>query len=285
MRQDLNRRSQVADGGGAPSSAGLRREPGEASRFRAGNDPIARQMKVTEPCPDELMSESARKAAGGRVVADQFRRARRHSRRIRVLKFVLPVSAVLLAAGFAGYSFLMSEGGVSVNLFKSSFSNGKLIMADPKLNGFTRDNLPYSMTAKRAIQAIDNTDVIQLQGISGTFPVQAGNMATVHAENGVYDQGKNTLDINSPMTLTTTDGMEAHFKSAFVNIAKNDLETSDPVDIKLKQAHITANAMRVRDGGKMLDFSDNVHVTVMPGALRTQAEPAETTNGAADAKN
>ena len=37
-------------------------------------------------------------------------------------------------------------------------------MAAPKLEGYTTDNLPYAMTAARAIQDATNTNVIEHAG-------------------------------------------------------------------------------------------------------------------------
>ena len=46
-------------------------------------------------------------------------------------------------------------------------------MANPKLDGFTKENLPYSMTATRALQDFDKNGIIDLEGIDARLPVSA----------------------------------------------------------------------------------------------------------------
>ncbi len=166
-----------------------------------------------------------------------------------------------------------------MDILGSSYSNGKLTMANPKLDGFTKDNRPYSMKAARAIQDADKTGVIQLEDITAKLPLSDKNWANVEAKRGVFNKDKNTLDINSPMTITTADGMTANLKSAFVNIGKGNLETSDPVDITLQTSHISADTMSIEDRGKVLVFDKKVRVTMNP----QKKTPAETKGGATDA--
>jgi lipopolysaccharide export system protein LptC len=200
----------------------------------------------------------------GRPVGEAFRRARRHSRVVRGLKIVLPAFAVLIAVGFTAYSYLVTPGGISIDLSGSGYSDGKLTMANPKLNGFTKGNRPYSMKAARAVQDVGNTDVIRLEQIDAKLPVDDDNWAVVRADKGVYNRDKNTLDIASDMTVTTTDGMVAKLKSAFVDIGHGDMKTSDPVDITLRGTHVSADTMSIEDRGKVMVFDRNVRLTMMP---------------------
>lgn len=193
---------------------------------------------------------------------EAFVHAERHSRRVRALKFVLPVLGVAIAAGFTGYSYLTTPPKVSVDVTGSALRDGKLVMANPKLDGFTKDNLPYSMTATRAIQDMSNMGLISLEQIDATFPISEKNSATVDAPSGVYDRDKNTLDLTDEMTVTTTDGMVARLQSAFLDIGKGVLTTTDPVDIRTAGSHIAADTMTLSEGGKVMVFEKHVRVRV-----------------------
>jgi lipopolysaccharide export system protein LptC len=212
--------------------------------------------------------------AGGASVEQAFRRARRQSLAVRALKVLLPGLAILIAVVFAAYSYLLTPGEVSIDILGSSYSDGKLTMANPKLDGFTKENRPYSMRAARAIQDVTNTSVFQLDDIQAKLPLSDGNWADVVTAKGIYDKDKNTLDIPTAMTVTTTDGMVARLNSAFVDIANGDLKTSDPVDITLQGSHITADSMTVGNRGKVLVFDEKVRLTMMPDRKK-QAEPAD----------
>src|SRR5690606_11026279 len=101
--------------------------------------------------------------------------------------------------------------------------NGKLVMANPNLNGFTKENRPYNLTATKATQDIKNEGVITLEGISAKLPVGAENQAIINAQNGIYDNVNGRMKLVGDFTVTTTDGLIARMSSADVNIATGQI--------------------------------------------------------------
>jgi lipopolysaccharide export system protein LptC len=205
---------------------------------------------------------------GGRS-NDAFAGALRHSRRVRFFKIALPLVAGVIAMGFAGYSWLLSPAGISIDLDATAIRDGKLVMANPRMSGFTKDNLPYALNAARAIQDLSRTGGIALEEIDAKFPIAADKWAQVRADSGVYDDAGNTLAITSPVTFRTSDGLTARLRSAQVDIAAGELKTSDPVRIEQEGAVITADSLDVRDKGKVFVFENRVRMTLDPSLLRT----------------
>jgi len=217
--------------------------------------------------------------ADGRMRGDAFDRAQRHSRRVRVLKFAVPLAAALIAIAFPVYSYLAAPVSVKVQAEGTAFSNGKLVMANPKLNGFTKQKQPYSMTALRAIQDVSTQGIIELEGIDAKVPVGPDNIAAIKASRGTYDRNGNTMNLTSDVTITTTDGMQAKFKSVFLDMGKGTMKTGDPVDVSREGSRITADSMSVQDNGKVLVFENKVRVNIDSAALKT----AEGNNGETNA--
>lgn len=195
--------------------------------------------------------------------------AQRHSRRVRVIKIALPVVATLLAVGFAGYSYMLSPKAVGVSVDGAAIRDGKLVMANPKLNGFTNENLPYSMSAARAIQDLSNSGLIELEKIDARLPVDASNWATIAADGGVYNENENTLDITTPVTFRTTDGLTAKLSSASIDLGASELRTDDPVDIVQGGSRITAQSLKVLESGKVFVFEKRVRLTIDPDETKT----------------
>ncbi|TAN04199.1 MAG: LPS export ABC transporter periplasmic protein LptC [Rhizobiaceae bacterium] len=202
-------------------------------------------------------------------LADAVRRARRHSVLVRALKFLLPAAAILIALFFFAYSYVFTPAQISVDLFNTGFKDGKLIMADPKLEGFTRNNRPYRVHAAQAIQSMSDPDRIELKKITGRLPISDGNWADVTADEGFYNRDKNTLDIKSKMIVTTTNGMTAKLASAFVEMKNGTMKTPDPVDITMNTTHITAGSMDIEDRGNVLVFNRNVKLVMIPQGKKT----------------
>jgi lipopolysaccharide export system protein LptC len=206
-----------------------------------------------------------------------YENARRHSRRVRWLKALLPAAAILGLLGFVGWSYLSVPSIEGVSVGGAAFTDGKLVMANPKLDGHTKDNLPYTMTAARAIQDASQTGKIMLEEIDAKLPIDAKNTANVIAASGIYDNENNTLKIDSAIKLTTTDGMVANLRSADVNMATGTMTTQDPVKISMNRTLIEADTMNVTDNGKVMVFERRVRVNIAPETgAKSEAKSGDT---------
>lgn len=201
-----------------------------------------------------------------------FARAARHSRNVRILKVVLPVVGVVMAGLFAAQSYLASPPAVSITTQDSQVEDGKLVMSSPKLEGFTADGRPYSVSARRAVQDVADEAVVVLEGIAAQVPIDAGVSATIDAAHGVLDRWKNTIDFDSAIDVRTSDGATVRLRSAMLDIAGGRMSTGDPVDIRYDGASIEADGMSVSDGGKVVVFEKRVRVHILPRAGRTAGQ-------------
>ena len=102
-------------------------------------------------------------------------------------------------------------------------------------------------------------------------------MASVNASRGIYNRDGNTMNLTSDVTVTTTDGMEAKFKSVFLDMGKGTMKTNDPVDVSRGGSRITADSMSIQDNGKILVFENRVRVNIDPASLKAaEAKSGET---------
>ena len=81
--------------------------------------------------------------------------------------------------------------------------------------------------------------------------------------------------------VTTTDGMVAKFKSAFLDIANGSLKSTTPVDIQSHGSKITAGSMTVLENGKRVIFETKVRVYID----RVQTKAAQAAKGDVNASN
>jgi lipopolysaccharide export system protein LptC len=204
-----------------------------------------------------------------------FAGALRHSRRVRFFKIALPVLSLAIAAGFAGYSWLLTPASVVIAVDGSAIRDGKIVMANPKMNGFTSNNLPYSMNAARAIQELSRTGAIELEEIDARFPISADKWATIRADAGVYDDETNVLRITSPLKLNTSDGLQADLGPAEVDIAAGELRSPSPVRIEQAGSTITADSLEVLDKGTVFVFENRVRMQVDPRTVQGAGSSAE----------
>lgn len=206
-----------------------------------------------------------------RSVDAAFRSARRHSGRVRALKLALPALALLMVVGFFGKSWLASTAGIALNLVGSAVEGGRLVMADPRLDGYTSGDRAYTVTASRAIQDIGDTSRIDLEGIDARLPFDRDNWVTVMADRGAFHREANRLDLDSGVTIVTDTGLRARLKNASVDIKDGSLVTDDPVDVEGEGTRIEADSLKVTGNGSVLVFDRRVRVEI--DAMRRHAAP------------
>ena len=199
---------------------------------------------------------------------ERFAGAMRHSRRVRFFKIALPLASVAIALAFAGYSWLLSPVSVAIEVDGSAIRDGKIVMANPKMSGFTSDNLPYAMNAARAIQELSRTGGIELEEIDARFPIASDKWATMRAQSGIFDDEANMLRITSPIALETSDGLKADLGPAEVDIGAGELRSPSPVRIEQNGSRITAESLEVLDKGTVFVFENKVRVQIDPRTIR-----------------
>lgn len=192
-----------------------------------------------------------------------FKAAKHHSWRVRILKVGLPIIAIAIAVVFSWFTFFATQGSSNVVIINSDEgSDGKLTMTEPKLEGYTKANKPYSMTALKAIQDPSRSGVIELLGIIAKLPMGDRGEASVDAKGGIYDNVNGRLVLNKPFNVKTNDGLVAKLKSANVNLSTSELETNEPIDIKRGGQYLKANSLKIQDNGQLLLFKGNVSLVI-----------------------
>lgn len=214
-----------------------------------------------------------------RRIEDAFVRARRHSRRVRLLKVGLPVAAVVMMAAFFLRSWVVLPDGVTIDLGSTAIEDGRLVMADPRLEGLTGDSRAYRMTATRAIQNIGAADQIDLEGIDATVPFDSGNWMTIRTDAGRFDREGNTLEIDTDITVETDNGIRALLRSAQVDIGAGTLDTSEPVEISMDGGRIQADSLAVRERGAVMIFENRVRMHLDRAPLQSDDKRQDGSDG------
>ncbi len=221
--------------------------------------------------------ETAIALAGSR--ADLFREATNHSRRVQFLKCTLPLVAVVLAVSFGGYSYLSAPPTLEVRAEGATFLKDKFVMVKPQLNGFIRDNLPYSITANRAVHDPNNQSVVEFFGIDADLPISTNSVVKIDAVRGVYNRDSNTLDLTSDVIVRGGDEMIAWLKSAYLDLGSGAMKTDQPVKISLNDSTVRSDSMSMHENGQIFVFENKVHVDIDP--KRTKTAPDSSGGGGA----
>jgi lipopolysaccharide export system protein LptC len=209
-------------------------------------------------------------------------RAARHSRRVRLLRIVLPTLAVLSVIGFFA---VMSwdgddEGLPALNLSGINFEDREITMDKPHISGFDGTKRSYEIHAATATQALGNAKVVTLETIEAKFALGDDVRANLDAVSGIYDSDTQKLKLMGGIELETSNGYRAELTEADVDVEAGNVASDTGVMIEGKEGRITSDSIEVLDRGKHVFFRGNVKVVYHPPEA---AEEKDAAGGSADA--
>ena len=215
----------------------------------------------------------------------RFAMAARHSRIVRILRIAVPAAVLAAMAGVIGISifnpFRMLMPKLPLDMGNLVVSGSKVTMESPHLAGYTPDRRPYELWAKTAVQDLTNSDHVELNKLRTKLLMQDGSTVFLDATTGLFDNRAQTLDLHKDIFLQTSNGYEARLTQAFIDMAKNTVDSDEHVDVKLPNGTLSSDRLHIIDGGAIMRFEGHVvmHLDGVDTADGTQAnataEPAK----------
>ncbi len=221
-------------------------------------------------------------AAGWLAAARAARAARtlgglpndRHSRRVALLKRVLPaigVALLLLVAMWPRLAPLWERIRLSFPAIDLRDARD-LQMINPRYAGIDRVGRPFLVTAASGRQVPDRQDLMSLQAPRADVKTQGGAVIVVSAMRGVYQSQVALLDLFGDVTLVHQNGTRFLSQTARVNAAGNTAEGSDPVAGHGPSGEIAAQGFRILDRGDTILFTGKSDMRLKgakPGAAKS----------------
>ncbi len=203
--------------------------------------------------------------------AREFRIARRHSARVRVLKIVLP----LMAAGILSLYFLPSLFRVSIDNGRGTatvraitIEAGTLKMLDPHVKGVNEKDDAYDFTADSATQASRDADIMYLEKVRGNLVAHDGKLTTLTAPDAIHNNREDKMIFNNGAVVTREPGMTATFQTATAFMKQQIVDSKTPVVVRLHESTIHAESMILFWNEQRAIFEGNVRTHV-------ERQPAE----------
>ena len=225
--------------------------------------------------PLTVVSPINQPAARGYVVTRRgddvrvFRRALRHSRRVRFVRLAIPLgllaalAATVVAARLHPLQILT---GVPIDFSNLVVSGTKITMQAPRIAGFTNDSRPYEVTARAAAQDITHPDVIELQGLRGKGETPDKTVVELTADTGIYDSKAELLTLRQNIVLRSSSGFDVYLSEAVVDVHSSNVVSEKPVEVRMLQGTIKANRLEVSESGETIRFGGGVSMTITSGS-------------------
>ena len=212
----------------------------------------------------------------------RFASAARHSRMVRILRVAVPAAVVLAMTGIVFVSvynpFRMLLPQLPVDIGNLVVSGTKVTMESPHLSGFTPDQRPYELWAKTATQDLTDPDHVDLKTLRAKVLMEDRTTTiTLDSRTGLFDTKQQLLDLRKDIFLQSSTGYEARLSQAFVDIGKGTVTSEEHVDVKLLDGTLTADRLRIYNGGEVVRFEGNVVMNLTmdsPAAPESSNQPA-----------
>ena len=193
----------------------------------------------------------------------RFRVARRHSRRIRLLRVAVPGCVGFVLLVYMAWRTLNPVELLSAKLPVGAndlvVSGSKITMEQPRLKGFTRDSRPYELTAIRASQDITKPDVVEMTDVRAKFQMPDNSTADVTAHDGVFDSKNEILKLGKNVVLNAST-YTVWLNDAVVDVRTGNIVTEQPVEVKMLQGTLNAKRLEVKESGALLRFEGGVNM-------------------------
>jgi lipopolysaccharide export system protein LptC len=223
-----------------------------------------------------------RRAASGQDArrAEEFRRARRHSIRVRVLKLLLPAAAAGILCLYALPSFLkisIDKGRGTATVARVTIAAGSLKMIDPHVKGVNEKGEAYDFNADSATQAARGADTMYLETVRGKMTGLDGKVSTLTAPDGVHNSKTDEMTFNNGAYLTRDGGMSATFQTATAFMKQQMVISKTPVTVRLHESTIQSETMTLHWGEQRAIFEGKVRTHIereaQPGTGGASASP------------
>jgi lipopolysaccharide export system protein LptC len=210
--------------------------------------------------------------AGGTDRDRVFRRASRHSKRVRILRLAIPAGIglcllVIVLAHFLNPFRLLAR--LPADFGPLVISGTKITMEAPRLAGFTRDSRAYEMSASAAAQDLTKPNLVELKELRAKLSMQDDGKIEMSALRGLYDTKSELLTLKDNIFLSTSSGYEGRLSEAVIDVRKGNVVSNKPVEVKMLKGVLNANGLEVTEAGDLIRFGGGVAMTLIlePGDL------------------
>lgn len=190
--------------------------------------------------------------------ARPVRLATRYSRFVFLMKYLLPVIACILVAMVVMWpevesvkdTFRLGLSGIT------GFESGAgQRIAKARYTGRNSQNLPFTITADRAVQPETAGAPVRLEKPKADITLADGAWLALSAAHGNFDKEHQQLALDGGVDLFHDAGMEFHTPDAIVDIEAGTAHGTNGAKGQGPIGRITGEGFRILDHGKRILFT------------------------------
>ena len=126
------------------------------------------------------------------------------------------------------------------------------------ITGLDKQQRPYAISAKTAIQDKAEPKLVKLDEVSGSTSRQNGEAITFQSQKGLYNSDVKTLDLETDVVIQSEGRFTARMDKAHVVVGEKRLTSDVPVVVDLSGGRINANGVQITNDGNNILFLNGV---------------------------
>ncbi len=194
----------------------------------------------------------------------------RYSKFIRWARLILPIIAAIILTVVFTWSNLTNDMIVPVAGGELSIESiGKNELINPRFESRDAEGKPYTITAKRALQAEGTNDMIVLEDPFGEMTINQEQKIAIHADNGAYQQDIQRLLLKDNVKIAHSQGTTLDTAELHIDLKQNQAWTDQDVTAQNQDGTITAKGLRANQIDETLKFIGPAKLVLTNGKIDT----------------
>lgn len=121
---------------------------------------------------------------------------------------------------------------------------------------------PFSLISTQATQQNQTPDIVLLETPKGSYTLGPDDIIKVTANEGIYAQEKQLLDLVTNVVITRSDGGVMNTQKLHVDLKNSNAHSDEPVTYAGPQGTLKAKAMDISQGGQVMVFTGPATLTI-----------------------
>jgi lipopolysaccharide export system protein LptC len=189
--------------------------------------------------------------------------SRTYSRVVGVLKYGLPVVALMIVALVVLWPELHpAQVDISSPAERAAAASGEI--QNPRYSGVDEAARPYTVWATLAKQVQDQ--MFDLNRPKGELKLPSGLLMTLDAQAGKLDRSTKSVHLSGNVTLRRSDGTTLVTDAADIDLAGKGARSSTPVTAEGPFGTLSAGGFKVEQQGDVIIFTGPTRLLLKPGA-------------------
>ncbi len=191
-----------------------------------------------------------------------------YSRFVHMMKFLLPLVAVVLVGLILVWPYLRSED-LRFRINFAALTAGDTedpSMVNPRYLGIDDENQAFSITADLARKLASDSMNVELEMPKADITLDDGTWLVMTAETGIFKRLKKTLDLIGAVNLYHDSGYEFQTAKASIDLEKGTANSTLPVRGQGPFGDLQAEGFRLIDKGRTILFTGKAKLVIFPGA-------------------